>query len=200
MQPELFVITPPDAAPDFAAKLGEALAAVPVAAVLIQRGTRDEADYRAAAAALVPVAQRHGAAALVDNDPDLARALGADGVHVSAGIDAIRSALEALKPDMIVGAGGLRSRHDAMLAGEAGTDYVFFGSLGSASAGREFADMARWWVATLEVPAVWFPGDGGPADGDPEAEFLALRGSLWNAPGGPAAAIRACASALAGAA
>src|SRR5215475_8534142 len=35
--------------------------------------------------------------------------------------------IKALKPQRIVGAGGLQSRDDAMTAGEAGADYVLFG-------------------------------------------------------------------------
>ena len=58
--------------------------------------------------------------------PQLAARAGADGAHLT-GIEAFAAALGALKPDRIAGAGGLRSRHDAMLAAEAGADYVMFG-------------------------------------------------------------------------
>ena len=35
--------------------------------------------------------------------------------------------MPALKPKYIAGCGGLATRHDAMLAGESGADYVMFG-------------------------------------------------------------------------
>lgn len=200
MQPEIYLITPPDADAAFADTLASALVVAPVAAVLIQRGTRDAAAYRAAADALVPLAQQHAAAALLDGDAGLVRDTGADGLHVTAGIEALKRALGALKPNFIVGAGGIRTRHDAMLAGEAGADYVFFGSLGPGPASREAEDMARWWAETVEVPAVWFAGDAGPGEDAPPSEFIALRGSVWDHPDGPAAALRTLSAEAAGAA
>ena len=47
--------------------------------------------------------------------------------RILTGIDAFDGALEQLKPERIAGAGGLATRHDAMLAAEAGADYVMFG-------------------------------------------------------------------------
>src|SRR5215510_1581781 len=41
--------------------------------------------------------------------------------------DAFARATAALKPAFIAGCGGLTTRHDAMLAGESGADYVMFG-------------------------------------------------------------------------
>ena len=41
----------------------------------------------------------------------------------------LQKAIEALKPDFIVGAGGFATKHDAMEAGELDIDYVFFGPL-----------------------------------------------------------------------
>ncbi|MEX1180467.1 MAG: thiamine phosphate synthase [Cucumibacter sp.] len=191
MQPELYLITPPDAGARFAATLALALAAAPVAAVLIQRGPRELAPYREAARALIPVAQAAGAAALVDGDPGLAEELAADGVQVAGGLGELKSAIALLKPGRIVGAGAVHTRHDAMLAGESGADYLFFGSLGPTPSGPDLAAMARWWVETFAVPAVWFPGDDGPGPGAPNAEFLALRNSVWNAPRGPGGALGA---------
>jgi len=194
MQPELYLITPPDPGADFADAFDSALGAAPVAACLIQRGASDPTAYEARARALIPIAQRHGAAALLDNAPDLARTLAADGVHVSGGIDAVKSAISSLKPDLIVGAGTIASRHDAMQAAEAGADYVFFGSLGTAPADEKLREIARWWVEAVEVPAVFFAGDAGdagPGPDDPQCEFVALRGSVWDAPGGPATALAA---------
>ncbi len=189
MQPELFLILPADADHAFAPAIEDALSAAPVAAVLIQRGPRDEAAYRNTARALIPTIQSSGAAALLDNATDLAIELSADGVHVTSGLEDIRTALGRLKPRLIVGAGGLHTRDEVMSAGEAGIDYLFFGSLGPGPARADVAEMAEWWVENFTIPAVWFPGDAGPADGDPATEFLALRHSVWNAPGGVAAAL-----------
>src|ERR1700720_3536698 len=66
------------------------------------------------------------AALLVDGRPDIVARAGADGAHLSGPV-ALKAAVRKLKPNYIAGAGGLRSRHDAMVAAEAGADYVMFG-------------------------------------------------------------------------
>ena len=53
--------------------------------------------------------------------------MGVDGAHVTGAGEALAEALASLHPERIVGAGGLRSRDDAMTAGEVGADYVMFG-------------------------------------------------------------------------
>ena len=52
----------------------------------------------------------------IDGHADLVARAGADGAHLT-GIEAFSAALEQLKPDRIVGAGGLATRHDAMARG-----------------------------------------------------------------------------------
>jgi thiamine-phosphate pyrophosphorylase len=64
-----------------------------------------------------------------------------------------------LKPDRIAGCGALRTRHDAMLAGEAGADYVMFGEpsqTGSRPAFDAVAERVAWWAELFEVPCVGF--------------------------------------------
>ena len=153
MSAELFLVAPPDiAAGPFTEMLARVLAETPAAALFLPRGNRDDAHYRAFAEAVLPLAQQHECAVLIDNDAELAKAIGADGVHISLGIGAVRQAIELLKPDMIVGAGALHSHHDAMMKAEAGVDYVFFGELDTPAALPEDIDTARWWAETFEVP------------------------------------------------
>ena len=82
---------------------------------------------------------------------------GADGAHVS-GIDAVSEALTALKPERIVGVGGLQSRHDAMTAGEAGRrDYVLFGEVdenGHRPQLEAIVERVQWWAEVFEPPCV----------------------------------------------
>ena len=96
-----------------------------VAAVLVRladrRAQQDHADQGAGARI-----QKPGAALLLDGHVELVARAGADGAHVS-GIEPMQDALEQLKPDRIVGVGGLHTRHDSMVAGEAGADYLLFG-------------------------------------------------------------------------
>jgi thiamine-phosphate pyrophosphorylase len=198
MAPQLYLITPADAdAARFPAQLMSVLDATEISALLVSRGAMDDAAYRQLATALINVGQGAGCAVLLENDATMARKLGADGVHITAGADATRAAIAALKPQMIVGAGGASSRHDAMTLGELDVDYLLFGSLhGAAKAGDR--DLAEWWASTFEVPAVW--SDPLALAGlDTGAEFVALSDALWAAPS-PADALRHLAVTLAGAA
>ena len=195
MAPQLYLVTPADADPDrFGPVLMAMLSAAEVAALLVRRGSRDQDAYAALLERIVNIGQGAGVAVLVEDDVALAKRLGADGVHVTGGVVEVSQALEALKPGMIVGAGGIGSRHDAMSLGELEVDYVFFGPLGG-EADPKAAELAQWWAETFEVPAVLSDPAAGEAPDARGAEFLALSASVWSAPS-PADALRAVAAKL----
>src|SRR5262245_9947975 len=87
------------------ARLEAALAAAPIASVLI-RPAADGTLEAGSAGPLIELAQRANAAALLADDADLARTLRADGVHLNAGkalTDAYRQARGKLGERGIVG-------------------------------------------------------------------------------------------------
>jgi thiamine-phosphate pyrophosphorylase len=197
MTAQIFLIAPADAdGTRCRALLDEALAATAVAALLLPRGTRGEGGYKALVKAVVPRAQAAGVAVLIEGDPGLVRTLGADGLHVEGSTAEVRAATEALKPDFIVGAGRIGSRHDAMSKGELGPDYIFFGPFSGAMS-PEQRDMARWWADIMDVPSVLSDpaatAETASADG---AEFIGLGDSVWTAPEGVTARLAAIARAL----
>lgn len=180
MSAELFLVAPADAeAERFGKALARMLDTEPAAALLLPRGDRDEAQYRAFAEAILPIAQSRDCAVLLDNDAPLAQAIGADGVHVSLGLNGIKQALALLKPDMIVGAGNLHSRHDAMTKAEAGVDYVFFGDIAAQEAAPEDIDNAQWWADTFQIPCVLY--EAGRDVAGTGADFAALGPSVFGA-------------------
>lgn len=200
MAPQLYLITPTTAEPErFPATLMAVLAAAEFSALLVARGSMDDDAYALLATAAVNIGQGAGCAVLLENDAPLARRLGADGVHVTGGPEAVAAAIAAIKPAMIVGAGNLHSRHDAMTAGEMDVDYVFFGPIDGRPDGQA-ADLAQWWAQAFEVPAVFSQPDATADTVDARgAEFLALSQSLWSAPA-PAKAMQAIAASLEGSA
>jgi thiamine-phosphate pyrophosphorylase len=114
----------------------------------------------------------------------------------------LTEALGALKPDRIAGAGGLRSRHDAMLAGEAGADYVMFGDpdgRGSRPPLEATTERLGWWSQLFEPPCVGYAGSNDEIAplAQAGADFIALGEWLWMQNEGPAAAIAAAALLLA---
>jgi thiamine-phosphate pyrophosphorylase len=177
-------------------RLEEALAAAPVAALLLPRGTRSEAGYKALVKGVVGKAQAAGVAVLIEGEPGMVRMLGADGLHVEGGLGEVKAATAALKPDFIVGAGQIASRHDAMSKAELGPDYIFFGPL-SGARDPEQREMARWWAEIMQVPSVLSdPAATAETATSEGAEFIALGESLWAAPEGVTARLAAIATAL----
>ena len=157
--PRLYLMTPllGDVAA-FARQLPAVLAAGDVAAVLVRLEDSDERTRINRAKALAAIVQVRDIALLLDGEADIVARAGADGAHLT-GIAALNAALGALKPERIAGAGGLRSRHDAMLAAEAGADYVMFGEADRAGRRPAFdlvAERVKWWAELFESPCVGY--------------------------------------------
>ncbi len=192
--PRLYLVTPPLAeAQAFSAQLAAALAAGDVAAVLLRLSDADERTQINRAKALGPIVQDKGAALLIAGHADLVARAGADGAHVT-GMPAFTAALERLKPERIVGVGGLATRHDAMVAAEGGADYVMFGepdASGERPAFDAIAERVAWWAEVFEIPCVGFAASMDEiaplvAAG---ADFVALGDWLWRDPSAIAATL-----------
>jgi thiamine-phosphate pyrophosphorylase len=207
--PRLYLCTAPLADPAALLRaLPAALAAGDIAALLLRLDDADERTLIKRAKAVGEIAQRREVALLLDGHADLVGRAGADGAHVT-GIAALTAALPTLKGERIAGAGGLTSRHDAMLAGEAGADYVMFGEppppRGGGGRGAPAADGERrppfaavleritWWAELFEIPCVGYAAsaDEVTALACAGADFVALGEWIWTQPHGPSAAIRA---------
>jgi thiamine-phosphate pyrophosphorylase len=197
MTAQIFLIAPADIdAPTLQARLDELLAVTPVAVLLLPRGVRSEGGYKSLVKAVIGKAQAAGIAVLVEGEPGLVRMLGADGLHVQGSISEVKAATAALKPDYIVGAGGIDSRHDAMSKGELAPDYLFFGPL-AGPRDPEQREMARWWAEIMDLPSVLSDpaatAETATAEG---SEFIALGDSVWTAPEGSVARLAAIVAAL----
>ena len=113
--------------------------------------------------------------------------------RISTGVGAeLAEALASLHPARIVGAGGLRSRDDAMAAGEAGADYVMFGEPrrdGFTPPLAETVERTAWWAEIFETPCVAFAGalDAVAPLTAAGADFVALGDAIWLAPSAAAA-------------
>jgi thiamine-phosphate pyrophosphorylase len=216
----LYLVTPPLGDPAaFLPDLDAALSAGDVAAVLLRLAPADERTLIARAKAVAAAVQRRDVAVLLDGHADLVARAGADGAHLT-GVDEFAAALAFLKPERIAGAGGVRSRHDAMLAGETGADYVMFGEPTSppsrAGEGKgednggsrrpsleETLDRLEWWAHLVEIPCVGYAAglDEVAALAQTGADFIALGEWIWTKPQdagkGAAAAVAAAAKDLA---
>jgi thiamine-phosphate pyrophosphorylase len=203
----LYLFTPQlDDTTSFAGALDAVLTAGDVAAVLLRLGDADERTLVNRAKSIGAVVQRRDIALLLDGRPDIVGRAGADGAHLN-GIEALRGALGGLKPDRIAGVGGLRSRHDAMLAAEANPDYVMFGEpdrRGNQAKRPEFpavVERVEWWAELFQLPCI---GYAAAADeirplAKAGADFVALGEWIWQEPGGAETAVAAAADNVAAA-
>lgn len=164
MIPQFFLISPPIDDPQaFGPKLDALISTGVFAVMLLRFSGSDDADIKRKAGALRTRVQEAGIACLMDLPEDarfVARAQ-LDGAHVM-GMARLKEAIEALKPDRIIGVGGLKSRHDAMEAGEADIDYVMFGEPradGSLPAFEQTVERATWWAEIFNVPCVAYAPD-----------------------------------------
>ena len=200
-QPRLYLLTPPLAeTAGFAAPLAVALAAADVAAVLLRLVDADERSLINRAKALAPLVQSKGAALIIDGHTDLVARAGADGAHLN-GIDDFTEALERLKPERIVGVGGLASRHDCMIAAERDADYVMFGAPDGAGNRPPFdaiEERVAWWAELFELPCVAYATDLDEISAlvAAGADFIALGDWLWSDEATVAATLQAAAARL----
>lgn len=190
----LYLVTPQiDDTSAFVRDLDHALSAGDIAAVLLRLADDGERTLIERTKQIAAVVQRRDVALLLDNRPEIVARAGADGAHVS-GVEKFAAALALLKPERIAGAGGLRSRHDAMLAGEAGADYVMFGEPDRQGRRPSFEDVQErltWWAELFEIPCVAFAAseDEVAPLSRTGADFIALGDWLWSAPDGATEAI-----------
>ncbi|MDH3235683.1 MAG: thiamine phosphate synthase [Alphaproteobacteria bacterium] len=195
----LYLITPPALDPDaFADTLAAALDAGDVASVQLRlKDAADDAILRAGEA-LMPVAHDRDVAFIVNDRADLARDLGADGVHIGQDDLPYEAARLAVGDDAIVGVTCHNSRHLAMDAAEKGADYVAFGAFFPTETKdpktKADLDLLRWWQDFMTVPCVAIGGitvDNAKVLVDAGADFLAVVAGVWDYPQGPAAAVEA---------
>ena len=117
---------------------------------------------------------------------------GADGVHLPFDPDLIEEAVSGFHGERSVGVEGLRSKDDAMTAGELGADYVFFGEAYSRSGETHVppleavAERVAWWAEMFEVPVVAFAPEMAAIPGfvRARADFIALADAAFAHPPG----------------
>jgi thiamine-phosphate pyrophosphorylase len=198
----LYLITPTaitgDALAPFTEQLRAALGGGDVACVQLRLKNVSDDEFLRAGDAVMPIVQSAGAAFLINDRPDLAAKLSADGAHIGQEDMSYEEARAVLGPDKILGVTAHNSRHLAMEAADKGADYVAFGAFFPTTTKdaktRADLDLLRWWSEIFEVPCVAIGGitpDNAAPLIEAGADFLAVASGVWNHREGAAAAVRA---------
>ena len=191
--PRLYVLTPVAGDPAaLGAQLAEIARTVDVAAVLLRLPDLDERSLINMVKTVATGVQGAGAALIIEGRLDIVARAGADGAHL-AGPDALKAAVPKLKPNLIAGAGWLQTRHDAMVAAEAGADYVMFGEpdkSGHQPSREAIVDRVAWWAEVFEIPCVAYAAtlDDIQAVVAAGADFVAVGDTVFGDPRGIVAA------------
>ncbi len=193
----LYLISPPDFdIPSFTDDLEAALSGGDAACLQLRmKGVSDTAIVQAAEA-LMPICHAHGAEFLINDHADIAKRVGADGVHLGQTDGNVKDARRLLGPDASIGVTCHNSKHLAFEAGEAGADYVAFGAFfPTATKQTEYSaglDLLTEWSAIAEIPCVAIGGitveNCAPLIGA-GADFLAVSSGVWDYRKGPKQAI-----------
>ncbi|RPF70485.1 thiamine phosphate synthase [Aurantiacibacter spongiae] len=200
---QLYLISPLDVGGTFPDRLDRALAEGEGLATAFQFRVKDIDLHEAARLAqpLRKICAAREVGFIVNDSVPLARRLKADGVHLGQTDGDPREAREEIGRDMQIGVTCHASRHLAMEAGEAGADYVAFGSFFDSgtknSEHRPDPEILDWWSSLFEIPCVAIGGIT-PSNCRPlveaGADFLAVSGAIWR--GDEVQAIRDFASAM----
>ncbi len=195
----LYLITPPQIVlAQFADDLARALEGGDVACVQLRLKDCPDDEVTRAAEKLMPLVHRHNAAFIINDRPDIARAVNADGVHIGQQDARYAEARKLLGPDKTIGVTCHDSRHLAMEAAEAGADYVAFGAffptITKDVETHAAPELLTWWQETFLIPCVAIGGIKVENCGllaQAGADFVAVSSGVWNYPDGPKAAVTA---------
>ncbi len=194
----LYLITPPKFEPRaFAEELKRALDGGDVACLQLRMKDASDNEILRAAEIVMPIAQDRDVAFIVNDRPDLAHMLRADGVHIGQEDTPYDEAREIVGKNAIVGVTCHNSRDLAFAAGEAGADYVAFGAFfpTATKIPKATADLEllQWWAETMTVPVVAIGGitvENAKPLVEAGADFLAVSAGVWGHKDGPTAAVK----------
>jgi thiamine-phosphate pyrophosphorylase len=200
---QLLLLGPPHYEPGrLAEQLDAALAVGGIAGLVlpVDRAGQEPADLAALLAPLRAVCARRDTAFLVRDEVGLALEIGADGVHLGDAA-AVLASRAVLGRERILGVSCGRSRDAAMVAGDAGANYVGFGDRGRRPA-SELYELLRWWSELFVLPCLAeaaTTADDVAALARAGADFVTAGEDVWSDPAGAAAVVRGLQEALASA-
>jgi len=180
----------------FCEQLDAALAAAPVACLQLRVKDIEDSALIQIGEVILPICHRHNCLLLVNDRPDLAHKIGADGAHIGQDDMDYFSSRELLGGDAIIGVTCHNSKELAFDAARSGADYVAFGAFFDTPTKtpktRAELEILTWWHEAVEIPSVAIGGittQNAAEVISAGADFIALSSGVWQHPDGPATAL-----------
>jgi thiamine-phosphate pyrophosphorylase len=194
---KLYLISPQDVGGSFPDRLRAAVEPGVATAFQLRVKETSEDELASLAEPLQRICADARVAFIVNDSMQLAKRIGADGVHLGQSDGELAQARALLGPAAQIGRTCHDSRHFAMEAGEAGADYVAFGAFypttTKPSHYRPHPSILSWWSALFEIPCIAIGGitpDNAKPLIEAGADFIAVCQAVWGKDD-PAAAVRA---------
>lgn len=192
------VLIAPDIADDaaLAQAVSEALEGGDVASLILPAYGADDQAFQRRAGKIVPLAQEKGVAVMIADDTRVAGRTGADGVHLEDARRAIAESTRRFDANLMFGAGGARTRHEALELGEAQPDYIFFGKIGYDTRPEPHPrnlSLGQWWAEMVEIPCIVLAGSDLASVSTVAAtgaDFVALGHAVFDDTKGPRHAVK----------
>ena len=207
----LYLISPPEIndVKKFAVTVDEAFSAGDVACFQLRLKDRqgnsapDDAIVDCARV-LLPIAQAYEVAFLINDRPDLAKRVGADGVHLGQSDGSVQMARDVLGADASIGVTCHNSKALGFEAGERGADYAAFGAFFPTTTKETkytaTPALLEAWSFSTTMPSVAIGGITPENCGAlivAGADFLAVSSAVWEHPDGAGVAVKAFNQAIA---
>lgn len=181
----------------FSDQLTDALDGGDVASFQLRMKESEDDDIIAAAHVLMPICHAKDVAFIINDNPEIALQVGADGVHIGPEDITCKEAREIVGPDKIIGVTCKDSKHLSMTAGEQGADYVAFGAFYPTTTKITTTvvgtNVLTWWQDLFEIPCVAIGGITAENAGvlsEAGADFIAICSGVWDHKKGPKIAVK----------
>ena len=178
----IVLIAPPSVKPE---AIEAALAGGDVASLILPQDDIDDTSFQSFAEKAATIARAAGVAVVVAGDTRVAGRIHADGIHVDGNKEVLAEAIESYQERLMVGAGGAKTRDDALELGEERPDYIFFGRFGFDNKPEPHSrnlSLGRWWAEMIEIPCIVMAGSdiaSVEAVAATGAEFVALSSAVF---------------------
>ncbi len=175
--------------------LTDALAGGDVASIILPIGAMESSVFQKHAETLTAIAHENDIAVLVESDSQAMGRSGADGLFIPSGLENLKDGIARFSPKRLVGYGGIKTRHNAMEAGELKPDFLFFGRLDGdikPEAHPKNIKLGEWCADVMQISSIVMGGsliDSVVEVAESGAEFVALASAIFEHNQGPKAAV-----------